>query len=144
MFSKSCEYGIRASIYVAKQSVKERKVGQKEIAKAIDSPEAFTAKILQKLTKTNVIRSAKGTNGGFFVETGDLERVKLWNVVFAIDGNSLFEDCSLGLRKCNAQKPCPLHHKFVKIRAEIRETLEKTTLKSLAEEVSIGAAYLKR
>jgi hypothetical protein len=32
----------------------------------------------------------------------------------------------------------------VKIRAEIRETLEKTTLKSLAEEVSIGAAYLKR
>ena len=77
MFSKSCEYGIRASIYVAKQSMKERKVGQKEIAKAIDSPEAFTAKILQKLTKTNVIRSIKGPNGGFFVETGDLERVKL-------------------------------------------------------------------
>ena len=144
MFSKSCEYAIRASIYVAKQSLKDRKVGQKEIAKAIDSPEAFTAKILQKLTKTNVIRSTKGPNGGFFVETGDVERIKLWNIVFAIDGNSLFEDCSLGLRKCNAEKPCPLHSKFVKIRAEIKDALEKTTLKSLAEEVSVGIAFLKR
>lgn len=144
MFSKSCEYGIRASIYVAKQSIKERKVGQKEIAKAIDSPEAFTAKILQKLTKTNVIRSAKGPNGGFFVMVDDLDRIKLWNIVFAIDGNSLLEDCSLGLQKCNAEKPCPLHNKFVKIRAEIKEALEKTTLRSLAEEVSGGIAFLKR
>ena len=75
MFSKSCEYGIRASIYIAKQSLKDRKVSQKEIAKSIDSPEAFTAKILQKLSKTNVIRSMKGPNGGFFVDGSDLERV---------------------------------------------------------------------
>ncbi|UOE40380.1 Rrf2 family transcriptional regulator [Chryseobacterium suipulveris] len=144
MFSKSCEYGIRASIYIAKQSLKDRKVSQKEIAKSIDSPEAFTAKILQKLSKTNVIRSMKGPNGGFFVDGSDLERVKLWNIVFALDGNSLLEDCSLGLQKCNAEKPCPLHHKFVGIRAEIREALEKTTLRALAEDVAVGSSYLKR
>ncbi|WP_304344504.1 Rrf2 family transcriptional regulator [Chryseobacterium koreense] len=144
MFSKSCEYGIKAAIYVAKQSMKDRKVGIKEIAKSISSPEAFTAKILQKLTKTNVIRSAKGPNGGFFVVQDNLDRVKLWNIVFALDGNSLLEDCSLGLHKCNAEKPCPLHSKFVKIRERIKDALEKATLRSLAEEVSGGAAFLKR
>lgn len=144
MFSKSCEYGIRASIYVAKQSLKDRKVSQTEIAKSIDSPVAFTAKILQKLTKRNVLRSTKGPNGGFFLDPKDLDDVKLWNVILAIDGDGLLEDCSLGLRKCNAFKPCPLHHSFVKIRAEIRETLEGTSLRFLAEEVSDGISFLKR
>ena len=144
MFSKSCEYGIRASIYVAKQSLQDRKVSQTEIAKSIDSPVAFTAKILQKLTKRNVLRSTKGPNGGFFLDPKDLDDVKLWNVILAIDGDGLLEDCSLGLRKCNAFKPCPLHHSFVKIRAEIRETLEGTSLRFLAEEVSDGISFLKR
>ncbi len=144
MFSKSCEYGIRASIYIAKQSLEGRKVSQKEVALATDSPEAFTAKILQKLTKTNVINSAKGPNGGFFVLESDMDKVKLWNIVFAIDGNSLYEDCSLGLKKCNDKKPCPLHEKFKKIRDEIRENLEKTSLKSLALGVAVGTSYLKR
>ena len=144
MFSKSCEYGIRASIYVAKQSIKDRKVSQMEIAKSIDSPMAFTAKILQKLTKMNIIRSSKGPNGGFYLEKGDLNEVKLWNIVVAIDGDGLLEDCSLGLRKCNAFKPCPIHNSFVKIRADIRETLEGTSLLFLAEEVSDGISFLKR
>ena len=144
MFSKSCEYGIRASIYVAKQSLKDRKVSQTKIAKSIDSPVAFTAKILQKLTKRNVLRSTKGPNGGFFLDPKDLDDVKLWNVILAIDGDGLLEDRSLGFRKCNAFKPCPLHHSFVKIRAEIRETLEGTSLRFLAEEVSDGISFLKR
>lgn len=144
MFSKSCEYGIRASIYIAKQSMKDRKVSQTEIAKSIGSPVAFTAKILQKLTKLNILSSAKGPNGGFFLEQGDLDSVKLWNVILAIDGDGLLEDCTLGLRKCNAFKPCPLHHSFVKIRAEIRESLEGTSLRFLAEEVSDGISFLKR
>lgn len=144
MFSKSCEYGIRAAIYIAKQSMKNRKVSQTEIAKSIDSPVAFTAKILQKLSKMNVIRSSKGPKGGFFLEIPDLDRVKLWNIVVAIDGNSLLEDCSLGLQKCNALRPCPLHASFVKIREDIRITLEGTSLRFLAEEVSGGLAFLKR
>jgi Rrf2 family iron-sulfur cluster assembly transcriptional regulator len=144
MFSKSCEYGIRASIYIAKQSLKDRKVNQTEIANSIGSPVAFTAKILQKLTKTNIIRSTKGPNGGFFLEQKDLDEVKLWNIILAIDGDGLLEDCSLGLRKCNAFKPCPLHHSFVKIRADIRETLEGTSLRYLAVEVSDGISFLKR
>ena len=44
MFSKACEYGIKASIFIAINSRDGRRVSPKEIAKEIDSPQAFTAK----------------------------------------------------------------------------------------------------
>ena len=144
MFSKSCEYGIRASIYVAKNSLKNRKVSLKEVAHHTDAPPAFMAKILQKLTKTEVLSSAKGPNGGFFVDLDKLEHVSFLSIVLAIDGNGIFENCTLGLRKCDDQKPCPMHFRFVVIRDEMRQMLETTTLKSLAESVSDGVVFLKR
>lgn len=55
MFSKSCNYAIKAAIFIAKHSLEENKVGFVDIAKEIDSPQAFTAKILQILVKSGVI-----------------------------------------------------------------------------------------
>ena len=51
MFSKTCEYGLRAVIFIAQQTKSEKKVGITTISEAIASPQAFTAKILQQLTK---------------------------------------------------------------------------------------------
>ena len=68
MFSKTTEYALRATIYIAQKSSEENKLGIDVIAKAIDSPKSFTAKILQSLTKGNkVISSARGPNGGFYI-----------------------------------------------------------------------------
>ena len=68
MFSKATEYALRATIYIAKKSTEEKKLGIEEISRAIDSPQSFTAKILQALTKDNkVVSSVRGPNGGFFI-----------------------------------------------------------------------------
>ena len=58
MFSKACEYGIKASVYIIDSSLKNKKVSMKEVAKAIDSPEAYTSKILQQLTRSNITSAA--------------------------------------------------------------------------------------
>ena len=55
MFSKACEYAIRASIYIAKQSQNASKVSLKDVAMAIESPEAYTSKILQQLSRNHII-----------------------------------------------------------------------------------------
>lgn len=66
--SKATEYALRATIYIAQRSTDKNKPGLSEIAKAIDSPQSFTAKILQLLTKdTKVIRSVRRPNGEFFL-----------------------------------------------------------------------------
>ena len=51
MFSKACEYAIRAVLYIAEQSLIPQKIGIQSIAVAIEPIEAFTAKTLQSSQK---------------------------------------------------------------------------------------------
>lgn len=144
MFSKACEYGIKASIYITEQSLHDRKVSLKDVAKAIESPEAYTSKILQQLVRNNIIHSDKGPTGGFSVAKAGLEKNTLSSVVAAIDGNALYIDCGLGLKKCNEKKPCPVHDQFKSIRDNLKNMLETTSLKSLAMDLEKGFTFLKR
>lgn len=144
MFSKACEYGIRATVYIALQSLEGRRVSVNEIAKEIDSPIAFTAKILQQLSKSKVIHSVKGPTGGFEIERNNMNTVKLSMIVHAIDGDDIYVGCGLGLKECNASRPCPLHDKFIDIRNDLRSMLENTSLYELATGLEVGLTYLKR
>lgn len=144
MFSKACEYGIRATIYIAEQSLLKRKVNLKETSKAINSPEAFTSKILQQLKKENIIQSKKGPTGGFSMDNHMLNSVKLSTIVFAIDGDDIYNGCALGLNKCSELKPCPVHHEFKTIRDNLKQLLKNTTIKDLTHQLSDGLAFLKQ
>lgn len=143
MFSKSCQYGIRAVIYVWKQSLQGEKVGSKEIALHVEAPEPFTAKILQDLVRKKIIGSLKGPTGGFYVDKAH-ENFTLKDLVVAIDGPSLFEGCSLGLSECSETNPCPLHNEVKVVRANILRMLTTKSLKQLAEEVESGDTVLAR
>lgn len=144
MFSKACEYGIRAIIYIAGQSMQDKRAGLKDIAKKIDSPEAFTAKILQQLAKNNVISSIKGPNGGFEIEKRKLEKMKLSEIVSAIDGDAIYKGCGLGLKNCSETYPCPVHDKFKVIREGLRKMLETTTIQELSTSTEEGLTFLKK
>lgn len=143
MFSKACEYGIKAVIYITSKSLIDERVGLKSIAKEIDSPEAFTAKILQKLSRENIIISTKGPHGGFSINKLRADEIKLRDIVYAIDGNAIYQGCALGFETCNENKPCPMHNKFKKIREELAEMLESTSLLDLSQDVNKGISFLK-
>lgn len=143
MFSKTCEYGIRATIYIASESIQGKRVGLKDIAKKIDSPEAFTAKILQILARNLIIHSMKGVGGGFEIPIATLSQIKMVQIVLAIDGNIVFTRCGLGLSHCSNEHPCPAHEKFKAIRSELEFMLENTTLEELALGVKSGDTFLK-
>ncbi|ETN96161.1 transcriptional regulator, BadM/Rrf2 family [Zhouia amylolytica] len=144
MFSKACEYGIRATLYIAEQSLNQRRVNIREIAKAIDSPEAFTAKIMQQLVKSQIVHSVKGPLGGFEMLRSGSHDIKLYQIVKAIDGDNIYKGCGLGLKECNEEHPCPVHFKFLNIREELREMLETTSITELAKDLDKGIAFLKQ
>src|SRR5690606_36562237 len=123
MFSKACEYGIKAIIYIASQSMLERRVKIGEVVAQIDSPEAFTAKIVGALVKENIVQSMTGPYGGFYIDTYRMDQIEISEIVTAIDGNSIFNGCGLGLKECDAERPCPMHSKFVDIRADLKRML---------------------
>ena len=143
MFSKTCEYGIRAAIYVASESCLGNRVGLKDIANKIDSPEAFTAKILQILAKNHIVNSIKGVGGGFEIPKEIMNQIKMVQIVNAIDGDVVYKGCGLGLSKCSDDHPCPLHHKFETIRNELAFILEDTNLEELALGIKSGKTFLK-
>lgn len=144
MFSKACEYGIRATLYIAQKSLEMERVSLKDISSEIDSPEAFTAKILQQLVKNKIVISIKGPTGGFEIDPVQLEAVKLNQIVDAIDGDAIYVGCGLGLKECNENRPCPVHDKFKKIRDDLKSMLEHTSIYELATSLKGGVTYLKR
>lgn len=144
MFSKACEYGIRAVVYIAHKSLDGQRVSLKEIADAIDSPVAFTAKILQQLSRNGLVDSVKGASGGFEMNKGQIREVRLADIVTVVDGNRVYEGCGLGLKKCNEQKPCPVHWEFVEVRDRLKALLESTSIHDMTLGVGTGVSYLKR
>ena len=143
MFSKACEYGIKASIFIALKSYQEKRVSLKAIAKEVASPEAFTAKILQDLVRHEIINSVKGAHGGFEIDKNKISSIKLEQIVYAIDGNKIYSGCGLGLEICNELHPCPVHEKFKSIRSELKNMLETTNLEELALDIKSGISFLK-
>lgn len=143
MFSKACEYAIRSVVFISVASLRGERVGFKEIAKEIAAPEAFTAKILQKLSKSGIVDSVKGVGGGFEIAVAKLDNIKLCEVVNIIDGDSIYKGCGLGLAECSEIHPCPVHFKFKSIRDGLREMLENTTLGELANGTKSGDTFLK-
>ena len=143
MFSKSCNYAIKASIFIAKYSLENNKVGFVDVAKEIDSPQAFTAKILQALVKAGIIDSVKGVNGGFYIPLRRISSTFLVQIVDAIDGDNVFRGCGLGLKQCDENHPCPVHDKFKSIRDELAQMLHTTNLEELALGIKSGETFLK-
>jgi len=144
MFSKSCEYGLRSIIYIAQQSDQDIKVSLVTISEAINSPQAFTSKILRQLTRSNIVKSIKGPYGGFIIEKNKINTVRLLEVVQIFDGDSVYTGCVLGLSKCNEKSPCPLHFQFVEARNKIKIMLEKTTLSMLVNDMNTDVFHIKR
>ena len=143
IFTKACEYGIRAIIYVTKQSMNGKRSSLKDISREIDSPEAFTAKILQMLTKSGIINSVKGAMGGFEIEEKKIKKIKLADIVHAIDGKSIDKMCVIGLKKCSEIKPCPVHNKYKHIKKDFLSMLENTSLLEMSNSINDGLTCLK-
>lgn len=142
MFSKTCEYAIRSLIFIAQKSKNGNKTGIKEIAKGIDSPESFIAKILQDLSRKGLVQSLKGPGGGFYLDKQLLD-CSLADIVIAVDGDKIFSRCALGLHNCSENKPCPVHHNFKKIKKDILEALQKSRLYQLNEQLDNNITFLR-
>lgn len=143
MFSKACEYGIKATLHIAKESNNGKRCSLKGIAESIASPEAFTAKTLQLLAKNNIITSIKGANGGYELSEKKQIQISLSQIVTAIDGDKIFSGCGLGLHQCNENKPCPIHNEFKAIRTGLKNMLENTSIHQLSQGLADELTFLK-
>ncbi|PSR13813.1 MAG: transcriptional regulator [Bacteroidetes bacterium] len=134
MFSKTCKYGLRAVLYLASQAQEDHKLGVKQVAAALEVPQPFLAKLLQQLARVQIISSAKGPNGGFYLSDKNLV-ANLRQVVECLDGPDVFSSCILGLPSCSSANPCPLHQQAVAYRNSLLDVMERQTIREVAQRI---------
>ncbi len=131
MFSKETEYAIRGLVYIQQQNSRGYMPGTDEVAREIDAPRFYTAKILQRMVRQGFLRSQKGKGGGFFFDP-EKPDLCLKDIILSTEGDSTISGCGFGLRHCSNENPCPLHFKFAPIRNALSHFVSQETIQSLA------------
>lgn len=131
IFSKKCEYGLQAVLYMA-----AKEPGcvcpSDEIADKLQIPKEFVSKILQSLTESGIVDSKKGKSGGFLLAKPP-SKIRLIDIVTAIDGLDLFNRCVLGFPHCSPDQPCPVHDKWGELRTKAYNMLTDETIDQFKE-----------
>lgn len=130
LFSKSCMYGVRASVKLAGKS-EDGFVTIRELSSELGISFYFLTKILQQLTRAEILESYKGPNGGVKLAK-PAASISFLDIVDAIDGNCSLQQCALGLPGCGVMKPCPLHEQWAVLRDQMLVMLQSMTLQELA------------
>lgn len=142
MFSKTAEYALRATFFIAQKGIKEKKLSIGEIAKGIGSPQPFTAKILQTLTKDNrIISSSRGPRGGFYL-TEKAKKLPVSAILQAMNEKKVLLRCVLGLPECSSEKPCPLHEQYLSIKTQLNEMFDTTSIDMVAKDLDKQTFFL--
>lgn len=131
MLSSSCEYGLRATLYLASLDP-EGYVPVRTISEELDISSPFLTKIFQQLNEAGLLTSHRGPKGGVAL-TKSPDAITLYDIVVAIDGRDLFEECVLGLPGCGEAEPCPLHEQWSDEKERVEKIFRSSTLADLPE-----------
>jgi Rrf2 family protein len=132
MFSKTIGYSIRAAIFLTTKREEIKNYSPMEIAQNLNVPSHYIGKILQQLAKVGLIDSQKGPKGGFRANEQTL-KCSVFEIFEVADNAMAFKKCSLGLKECNSDKPCPIHNDIINSRDEIKNKLVNRTILELAK-----------
>jgi len=127
--SKKGDYAIRGMVYLASQ-LPGRVVLVREIARAMDVPPLFLAKIFQQFTKLGLVKSFRGSGGGFLLGRPP-EEITLCEIVEAVEGPIMPNRCVLSDGACSREKGCTVHPVWKKVEKSVIDILSGVTLKDL-------------
>ncbi len=124
------EYAVRGIVYLATRPG-DRVCLLSEIAEAVDVPQTFLAKIFQQFSKIGLVRSYRGTGGGFVLGRPP-ENISLLEVVEAVEGPITPNRCVSAPGECDRSSLCKVHPVWIDVQNQIRDILANVTLKELS------------
>jgi len=124
------DYAIRGIVYLAGQPLDKISL-LSDIAAAVDVPQTFLAKIFQQFSKSGIVKSYRGTGGGFMLARAP-EQITLLEVVEAVEGPITPNRCVVAPGECDRDGFCTVHPVWEQVKLQIRQLLSGITLKDLA------------
>lgn len=141
MLSNSSKYALKAVLYLALNSDESHKILAKNISDPINVPRAYIAKLLQELSRHNLVSSTRGPKGGFFLNKEN-RAATLIQIVDIIDGEHRLKSCMLSLKECNEDNPCPMHKLVGSAKSNFIKNLEETTIEHLMNDLELKKTFL--
>src|ERR1700724_2845841 len=141
--TKKADYGLMALKYLAEHP-ETPALSAKDIADAYGIPAQLLAKILQRLTKTGLLRSHAGMNGGYALAR-DSRQISAFEVIHAIDGPLFITSCTKGAKGCDLTPSCTIKEPLARVNDTIAAVLKSISIFDLADrEIQLGRTAASR
>ena len=123
--TRQADYAVRAVLYLA-QLGPDRRAATSQIAEDQRIPPSFLAKIVSQLSVAGLLQTSRGARGGVSLARQPQE-ISLLEVVEAIDGPILLNDCVSPNGACTFGDDCPMRPIWCDAQAELVDRLKATT-----------------
>jgi Rrf2 family protein len=133
VLSKSGVHAVRALVVLAELPLGEYR-GAVSIAGQTGAPKNYLGKLLQLLSRHELVESQKGLGGGFRLAR-DPDKISLFDVIDSIEDTSRWRDCILGNPSCSDGNPCAVHDKWGPVRDSYLDLMKRTTIADLTPTV---------
>lgn len=126
LFTRECDYAVRILRALSGGGI----VSVQDISRQEDLSVSITYKITRKLEKAGIIKSYRGTNGGYAVNR-PLDEMNLYDVFAVIDSELLITECAGHAHACSRNTdlhPCMVHSEFCRIQSVLMKELKSRPL----------------
>jgi Rrf2 family protein len=123
--TRQADYAMRAVLYLTELGA-DRRAATSQIAEEKHIPPSFLAKIVSQLSVAGLLQTSRGARGGVSLAR-PAEEITFLEVVEAIDGPILLNDCVLDSASCTFGESCAIRPVFCDAQAELVARLKNTT-----------------
>jgi Rrf2 family protein len=128
--TRQADYAIRAVRYLAKQGPNQRSATS-TVAQEMKIPPSFLAKIISQLSIAGLLHTSRGARGGVTLAR-EAKEISLLDVVEAIDGPILLNECVGDPADCDFSDDCLVHPIWVEAQEALVKRLRETRFDQLA------------
>jgi Rrf2 family protein len=125
------DYGLRAVIYLSSQ-VPEKCCSIGEISREQGIPRKFLEKIIQDLLRSGLIKSKRGSCGGYALAR-PAEGISFNDVIEAVEGPLAINACMDEHLSCDHLPRCTMVGVWVEVQQRVSEVLGKTMIGDLRQ-----------
>lgn len=127
--TRAGEYGVLGLLNLARRGAGQV-VMIDEVSREEQIPKSFLAKIFQSLARAGLVRSNRGTGGGFEL-LKQPNAITTLEVIEAIEGRIALQRCLEAPDDCPHVGGCPLCGLFSQAQTQVRDVFAQTTLADL-------------
>lgn len=138
LITRNTDYAMRALIYISGE--KGNLTSVTELVKKIKIPRPFLRKLLQRLNKEGILKSAKGPNGGFALAVSP-QKIFLSDLIRIFQGSLKFNECLFRKEPCPKTGICPLNKVIDDIEKYAVAQLKTITVASLSSKFKKAGMY---